>query len=83
MSTRSLTDHASAGGNAVGGIVSQLPSHHIRTLAFWIAIALPFLHVPLLLAGVGSPARLQAYLGLLALNVLALRLGHGHHGRPA
>jgi hypothetical protein len=79
MSTRSLTDHASAGGDAVvGSIVSQLPRRHVRTLAFWIAIALPFLHVPLLLAGVGSPARLQAYLGLLAMNVVALRVGHDY-----
>jgi hypothetical protein len=50
----------------------------VRTLAFWLAVTLPFLHVPLLVAGVDSPARFGTYLGLLAVNVLALAVGHNH-----
>jgi hypothetical protein len=55
-----------------------VPVRSIKTLAFWLAVTLPFLHVPLLVAGVSSPARFGAYLGLLAVNVLALAVGHDH-----
>lgn len=54
---------------------------HVRPLlqatAFWSAIAMPFLYVPLLLGGLtGSEA--PAFVGLVAANGLALVLGHGH-----
>ncbi len=47
--------------------------------AFWSAIALPFLHVPLLLAGLNTTAEQVAFVSLLTLNVLALVVGHSHH----
>jgi hypothetical protein len=52
----------------------------VRGAAFWAAALLPFVHVPLLLAGVQSAADLWLYLGLLAVNAVALVLGHDHRG---
>jgi len=79
MSTRSMPDSTTIdGGTVLNRLADQFPGRHVRTVAFWIAVALPFLHVPLLLAGLGSPPRLQAYLGLLATNVVALGIGHDH-----
>jgi hypothetical protein len=46
-------------------------------VAFWAAVALPFLHVPLLMTtGLSSQGTATAFLVLLVLNVLALLLGH-------
>jgi len=46
--------------------------------AFWSAIGLPFLSVPLLLSGLGSAGETMAFLALLVANVLALVAGRGH-----
>jgi len=52
----------------------------ITGIAFWSAIALPFLHLPLLLAtGLSDSATATAFLVLLALNVVALLIGHPHY----
>jgi hypothetical protein len=49
----------------------------VTGVAFWAAIALPFLHVPLLLTtGLSTPGTATAFLALLALNVVALLVGH-------
>jgi hypothetical protein len=51
----------------------------LRFVAFWAAVALPFLYVPLLAGGLeGQQATVFA--GLLLANVVALVLGH-EHGR--
>ncbi|RBI64310.1 hypothetical protein DMJ13_07475 [halophilic archaeon] len=52
----------------------------VRFVGFWAAIALPFMYVPLLATGLESPSQLQTFLLLLALNVVALLLGHRHDG---
>lgn len=48
----------------------------IEMIGFWTAIALPFLYVPLLATGLGTAPRRVAFVGLLALNVAALIVGH-------
>ncbi|NGM68873.1 hypothetical protein G6M89_07585 [Natronolimnobius sp. AArcel1] len=48
-------------------------------LSFWIAIALPFIHLPLLMQGLGDPSVTLTFLSLLAINVFALYAGHGHN----
>lgn len=48
-------------------------------ISFWIAIALPFVHVPLLAQGLGDPSVTLTFLLLLGLNVVALYLGHGYN----
>lgn len=49
----------------------------VTGVAFWAAIALPFLHVPLLLVtGLSSPGTATAFVALLVLNVVSLLVGH-------
>ncbi|SDR43526.1 hypothetical protein [Natronobacterium texcoconense] len=48
-------------------------------LSFWVAIALPFVHVPLLAQGLGDSSVTLTFLVLLAINVVALYLGHGYN----
>jgi len=50
----------------------------VRSLAFWTAIALPFLYVPLLLSGLDSGSTRTAFLALVALNAVALFVGHSY-----
>ena len=47
-------------------------------LSFWAAIALPFVHLPLLAQGLGDPQITSTFLVLLAVNVCALYVGHGY-----
>jgi hypothetical protein len=48
--------------------------------AFWGAIALPFLYLPLLASGLESETSLTAFLVLVGLNVLMLMVGHSYRG---
>lgn len=50
-------------------------------LSFWVAIALPFVHLPLLAQGLGDPAVTLTFVVLLAVNALALYVGHGYNQR--
>lgn len=50
----------------------------IRAAGFWLAIAIPFLYLPLLYGGLAGPRDVIAFCGLLFLNVVALVVGHGH-----
>ena len=50
----------------------------IRKTGFWAAIVLPFLYVPILLYGLTSWVLSTAFLLLLALNLVALYVGHSH-----
>lgn len=51
----------------------------LEAVAFWSAIALPFLYVPLLLNGVGTTAQLTAFLTLLVLHALTIVGGHRYN----
>lgn len=53
----------------------------IEAAFFWAAIVLPFLHVPLLLTGLDTDASLFAFVALLALNVVAVVVGHRYGTR--
>jgi hypothetical protein len=51
----------------------------VKQIAFWAAIVLPFLHVPLVLAtGLATVPTAAAFVLLLAFNVLALLVGHAY-----
>lgn len=70
-------------------IGDRLPEHAVPLLAaiarsleavaFWSAIALPFLYVPLLVSGLGTSAQLSAFLTLLALHALAIVGGYRYN----
>ncbi|MFB6108202.1 MAG: hypothetical protein ABEJ82_05085 [Haloplanus sp.] len=49
----------------------------LRFVAFWTAVALPFLYVPLLFGGLEG-GQTTAFVGLLLLNAVALVLGHDY-----
>ena len=51
---------------------------HVEAVAFWSAIALPFLYLPLLFTGLETTQELLAFLGLLGLNLVAFVVGHRH-----
>ncbi len=77
MSTPSITDLPSLPAGDVSLVQALLwPVHRI---AFWAAIVLPFLHLPLLATGLESWTQTQAFVVLLACNVVALLVGHPAH----
>jgi len=82
MSTRSLPELPAPNqhGSLAGRVVYHAPTRTLVSAAFWLAVVLPFVHVPLLIAGVDAPGRFGAYFGLLALNVVCLAVGHNHEG---
>jgi hypothetical protein len=55
----------------------QLVAAPLRFVGFWLAVALPFLYLPLLVGGL-SGEQPQVFVGLLGLNVLALLFGHSY-----
>ena len=56
-------------------------SRPLSAVAFWSAIALPLLYVPLLAAGLGTTQDLLLFLGLFALHLVALFGGRTHGSR--
>jgi len=63
----------------VGGTVPSIGDSlltPLRAVAFWTAIALPFLHVPLLASGLESGSVRMAFALLVVANVVALVVGH-------
>lgn len=65
-----LSEHAQAGDTS---ILLAAP----QAVAFWSAIALPIAYAPLLYGGLTS-GDLVLLAGLVAVNLLAFVLGHGH-----
>lgn len=73
----------------IATIGDRLPEHAVPLLAaiarsleavaFWSAIALPFLYVPLLVSGLGTSAQLSAFLTLLALHAFAIIGGYRYN----
>lgn len=50
----------------------------LRATSFYAAVALPLAYVPLLVAGLETVSQTMAFVALLALNLFALVVGHGH-----
>lgn len=81
MASRSSELVPSIQGSGVGfPDVGRRVVSPITGAAFWAAVALPFLHLPLLVAtGLSTRSTATAFLVLLALNVVALLVGHPHY----
>lgn len=77
MSSPSITDPRSL-RNAVGGLSVSRLAQPVKQLSFWAAIVLPFMHLSLLAAGLDSRSMTAAFIGLVALNVCTLWIGHTH-----
>ncbi|WP_254536297.1 hypothetical protein [Halomarina litorea] len=50
----------------------------VTALSFWLAVVLPLVYLPLLLAGIETPQRGALVGGLLLANAGTLLLGHTH-----
>jgi len=50
----------------------------IRGVAFWTAVALPFLYLPLLATGLQSSAVRTAFGVLVLANIVTLLVGHSY-----
>lgn len=73
-SARDLASSLPTGGaTAPVSLVSS-----VQATAFWVAVVLPFLYLPLLVTGLEAGATTTAFVALLLANVLALLVGHGH-----
>lgn len=66
--------------DALQGLSWQLQPA-LATVAFWIAVGLPALYLPLLVAGVDTTSGLTVFLGLVCLHLMALLAGHTHRRR--
>ncbi len=47
-------------------------------IAFWVATVLPVFYFPVMFVGLDSAARLGLFVCLLAVNVVALVVGHDY-----
>lgn len=50
----------------------------VRAVGFWLAVAIPFLYLPLLVGGFAGSGEVQAFLALLGVNLVGLVVGHGY-----
>jgi hypothetical protein len=76
MSSSSITDPGFLLGAVREQSVPRLLARPVKRLSFWAAIVLPFIHLPLVATGLDSPSLTVAFLVLVALNVVAIILGH-------
>lgn len=67
-----------AHGSLIRRLLSSRPPKAIQLAAFWVAVALPFLYLPLLITGVQTPGERSALAAMLAVNVMALYVGHDY-----
>ncbi|WP_121823356.1 hypothetical protein [Halostella salina] len=76
-------DIADGATSAASSIRAQLDDHALTTpfqmAGFWMAVVLPFLHVPLLATGLSTPSETMTFLALLALNLVGLVVGHTYN----
>lgn len=79
MSNSSRSDRTPLRAELAAIADAESVSHPLTGLAFWAAIALPFLHLPLLVTGLETTGMAIAFLLLLGLNVVALVLGHSYN----
>jgi len=77
MSSSSVNELFALVDEAVPSVGRSLAAP-LRGLAFWAAIALPFLYVPLLVSGLESSAVRTAFAVLVAGNVVTLLIGHSY-----
>lgn len=77
------------GGGETDGIGATLASAYanyrddprtepVQAIAFWLAVVLPLVHLPILATGLSNGAETTLFVGLLGLNVVAVVAGHAH-----
>lgn len=76
MSSSSITDPGFLLGAVREQSVPSILARPVKRIAFWAAIVLPFIHLPLVATGLDSQSLTIAFLVLVTLNVVAIFLGH-------
>lgn len=76
MSSSPLTDTSSLLRELGRPKLSTFVVRPVRRIAFWAAIVLPFLYLPLLAAGLESQSMVLAFVALLVSNAVAIYVGH-------
>lgn len=71
-------DDAEEGATAVERFVGGTLARGFERAAFWTAVALPFLYLPLLFGGISTSGEFVALVVLFGVNFVSLYLGHGH-----
>lgn len=79
MLDSSLLDTNVGGSSVETPALMNYVARPLKWVAFWAAVVLPFLHLPLLATGLDSESSTLAFLALVGLNVLALYVGHPHN----
>ncbi|PSP76356.1 hypothetical protein BRC81_12020 [Halobacteriales archaeon QS_1_68_20] len=74
-------DEADGRRSDLARIVARSLAPGVERAAFWTAVVLPFLYVPLLVGGVATSGERVALGVLLGLNFLTLYAGHDHDPR--
>lgn len=64
--------------SVVRRLLPSRPPVALQVAAFWVAVTLPFLYVPLLVSGVQTPGERSALAAMFAVNVVVLYVGHGY-----
>lgn len=57
----------------------RTPIRMVRAVAFWTAVSLPVVHLLNVVTGLHSSGDVALFTSLLALNLLALAVGHEHN----
>jgi len=76
MSSSSITDQLNVPASLSERSLSELVTNPLQRVAFYAAIVLPFVHLPLLVSGLPSETITLAFAVLLVLNVMAIFVGH-------
>lgn len=76
LGTSASAEEANAGGHLPDPTRSL--STPLSAVAFWLAIALPALYLPLLITGLSTVPDLVSFLGLFGLHLAALFGGRSH-----
>jgi len=79
MSTPSITDLPSFPADGDDASLRKTLLWPLYRFAFWAAVVLPFLYLPLLATGLETETQTVAFVVLLACNVVALVVGHPAH----
>ena len=54
----------------------------VTMISFWLGTLLPIVYLPVFLTGIDSITRFSLFLGLIAVNVVALVVGHNYQNSP-
>lgn len=78
MSTSTPSTHDATHSGLRSSVGFETITESVRATSFYAAVALPLVHVPLLLSGLTTIPEMGAFALLLIVNLVALVAGHGY-----